>query len=80
MHVPALPARGQYRINRNIMECKETHHNIYYHFGFRINRNIMECKDICVWVFLPPGFCINRNIMECKEEPNRAEVIRQFWY
>ena len=67
-------------INRNIMECKETHHNIYYHFGFRINRNIMECKDICVWVFLPPGFCINRNIMECKEEPNRAEVIRQFWY
>ena len=45
-----------------------------------INRNLMECKDICVWVFLPPGFCINRNIMECKEEPNRAEVIRQFWY
>ena len=67
-------------INRNIMECKEfTTEDICFPVC-GINRNIMECKDICVWVFLPPGFCINRNIMECKEEPNRAEVIRQFWY
>ena len=67
-------------INRNIMECKDSSHNLRGDTRYCINRNIMECKDICVWVFLPPGFCINRNIMECKEEPNRAEVIRQFWY
>ena len=67
-------------INRNIMECKVQGRRRLESPFRGINRNIMECKDICVWVFLPPGFCINRNIMECKEEPNRAEVIRQFWY
>ena len=33
------------RINRNIVECKDTNKIIHNVLAFRINRNIVECKD-----------------------------------
>ena len=33
------------RINRNIVECKDTNKILHNVLAFRINRNIVECKD-----------------------------------
>ena len=32
------------RINRNILECKDTYYQRNCFLGKRINRNILECK------------------------------------
>ena len=36
---------GIYRINRNILECKEKKGKTYISTLLSINRNILECKD-----------------------------------
>ena len=57
---------GQYRINRNIVECKYICEFTKHHTCTGINRNIVECKLRWVRMVGITGRCINRNIVECK--------------
>ena len=60
--------QGQYRINRNIVECKVAKVLDFCIKTERINRNIVECKDTSQVVCGCQSRGINRNIVECKVE------------
>ena len=44
----SLSQRLPYRINRNIMEFKDTKEQVEANLMLRINRNIMEFKDFLI--------------------------------
>ena len=55
-----------FRINRNIVECKDKYGAITAEAESSINRNIVECKvgrSLPLYVYCSS---INRNIVECK--------------
>ena len=58
------------RINRNIVECKDTFDAGFVEGWNRINRNIVECKDGIGQAIGSVTYSINRNIVECKERCN----------
>ena len=55
-----------FRINRNIVECKEAHGFDNLSAQDCINRNIVECKVNSILHHLKRNHGINRNIVECK--------------
>ena len=64
--INALGSGYHPRINRNIVECKESQQKSIDKCCLSINRNIVECKDTVDDAIIDLRFSINRNIVECK--------------